>query len=133
MTLVMSSSHISEGKCGILDDMSYYIENFQKKLGNRNDEIPDQKNIILLEDLGYQKIFSSYDRWEKIEVDNEEEEVVEEIFIHYPEEPLRRRRTTKRKRTDYGKVSENITYKKLRIGKTLAAAINNSLKSRNKS
>ena len=119
---------LDDGKCSTIDSMLYSVRQLQETL-KEDDEIPDYKeayeNSILLEDLGYKNSWGGRRGvWEKVLEDTDEKEVVEEIQRF--EDPLRRIRTTYWEKTDYGKSSTSITYKKLRIGKKLMRAIENT-------
>jgi hypothetical protein len=63
--------------------------------------------------------------------DTEKKEITEEIILadktkNPDAEPIRRIRTTLWEKTEYGRASTSITYKKLRIGKKLMRAIENT-------
>lgn len=121
---------LDDGKCSTVDNMLYSVRQLQETL-KEDDDIPDYKeayeNSILLEDLGYKNNWGGRRGvWEKVLEDTDEKEVVEEIQRF--EDPLRRIRTTYWKKTDYGRSSTKITYRKLRIGKKLMRAIENTAK-----
>lgn len=100
------------------------ISGIQKQLAEHKDDVPREDDSILLSDLGFKRDNSwpKYMYFKTIE-ESDEKDVIEEILIK--DEPIRRTRTTIWEKTDYGRSSRSITYRKLRIGKKLMAAINN--------
>lgn len=130
-----SYRELYDGSIGWIEDAIYSISELKENLAE-DDEIPKEEDVVTLRDLGYTKAsLSSPDLefWEKILEDTEEKEVTEEIvYSSLPPakelgaEPVRRIRTTLWERMAYGKASTSITYKKLRIGKRLMRAIENT-------
>lgn len=123
-----AGSYVSfdEGKCSIVDNLLYGLRQMKETLAGEDDEILPEEEVVTLRDFGYEELYRGYGIWEKVLENSEEREVVEEI--QRLEDPLRRIRTTNWKRTDYGKTSTSITYRKLPIGKKLAKAIENTKK-----
>lgn len=113
-----------DGKASVVENALYELASLKEEFAS-NDEFPTFEESLTLEDFGYKDSF--YDRriWEKVLRDDDETEVVEEIQ-RIDSDPLRRIRTTNWERTDYGKSSTSITYRKLPIGKKLAVAIANT-------
>lgn len=111
-------------------DFQYQIQNvlkdlvdLQEFLKTHDDEIKPEEEVVLLSDLGYKKDYVGK-LWGKILEDTDEKEVTEEILLY--EKPLRRIRTIIWEKTDYGKSSKSIRYKKMPIGKKLEKAIENT-------
>ena len=101
------------------------LEDLQEQLRAHDDEIPIYEEIVTLPDLGYRKDpVSRHKLWEKVREDTDEQEIIEEILLL--NEPVRRLRTTLWEKTSYGRSSKSIRYKKLKIGKKLAKAIENT-------
>ena len=105
------------------------IAELETMLQTQNDELDyiPPKEMITLSDLGYKAITNSTPFYEKTIEDNDEQEVVEEILVGGSGEYIRRKRTVLWERTNYGKSSKSIKYKKLPIGKRLYKAIQNTL------
>lgn len=130
-----SYRELYDGSIGWIEDAIYSISELKEDL-TENDEIPKEEDMVTLRDLGYTKASLSkpdFEFWEKILEDTEEKEVTEEIvYSSRPPakglgaEPVRRIRTTLWEKMAYGKASTSITYKKLRIGKKLMVAIENT-------
>lgn len=129
-----SYREMNSGSIGWIEDVIYSISELKENL-SKDDEIPEKENITTLCDIGYQRthLLSNTCFWEKILENTEEKEVVEEIaYTDNPEKKdhgtklIRRIRTTVWRKTKYGKASESITYRKLRIGKKLAKVIENT-------
>lgn len=130
-----SYRELYDGSIGWIEDAIYSISELKENLAE-DDEIPKEEDVVTLRDLGYTKAsLSSPDLefWEKILEDTEEKEVTEEIvYSSLPPakelgaESVRRIRTTLWEKMAYGKASTSITYKKLRIGKRLMRAIENT-------
>lgn len=127
-----STGGLYDGKSGWIDDVLYRISSVQETLESEDDEIPDKEDMITLDSLGYRNIYLQEARfWEKTIESTEEKEVTEEIILadrtKNPDAgPVRRIRTTLWEKTEYGRASTSITYKKLRIGKKLIKAIENT-------
>lgn len=127
-----STEGLYDGKSGWIDDVLYRISSVQETLAGEDDEIHDKEDIITLDSLGYRNMYLQEARfWEKVIEDTEEKEVTEEIILadrtkNPDAEPVRRIRTTLWEKTEYGRASTSITYKKLRIGKKLIKAIENT-------
>lgn len=127
-----STEGLYDGKSGWIDDVLYRISSVQETLAGEDDEIPDKEDMITLDSLGYRNMYLQEARfWEKVIEDTEEKEVTEEIILadrtkNPDAEPVRRIRTTLWEKTEYGRASTSITYKKLRIGKKLMKAIENT-------
>lgn len=130
-----SYRELYDGSIGWIEDAIYSISELKENLAE-DDEIPKEEDVVTLRDLGYTKASLSspgLEFWEKILEDTEEKEVTEEIvYSSLPPakelgaEPVRRIRTTLWEKMAYGKASTSITYKKLRIGKRLMRAIENT-------
>ena len=121
-----------DGRSGWVDDVLYRISDVQETLDGEDDEIPEEEDIITLEDIGYADARLYGCRiWEKTIEDTEEKEVTEEIICGNAKNPdatpIRRVRTTLWEKTEYGKASISITYRKLRIGKKLRKVIDNTI------
>lgn len=114
----------SDGRCPAVDDMLYGIENVREILEGEDDEFPTYEETVTLRDIGFRDSYSRNGFWEKVLEDDGEKEVVEEIQNY--ESPLRRIRTTVWEKTDYGRKSKSITYRKLPIGKKLRKTIENT-------
>ena len=127
-----STGELYDGKSGWIDDILYRISSVQETLESEDDEIPDKEDMITLDSLGYRNMYPQEARfWEKVIEDTEEKEITEEIILaDRTKNPdaghVRRIRTTLWKKTEYGRASTSITYKKLRIGKKLMKAIENT-------
>lgn len=121
-----------EGGNGHLRDSLDNVRELQKNLLTRQDEVMPAENYEDLEDLGFRKSYALHENdmqfWEKILEDNQEREVVEEVIIN-PETGviLHRTRTTDWEKTEYGRSSKSIVYKKLRVTKRILNAIKNSM------
>ena len=121
------SLDFEEGSCWRIDGVKRELEELLNELETNDDEILPKEQIAMLRDLGYKKFFGHMQAWEKVLEDTEEREVVEEILLFDDKrEPLRRIRTIMWEKTDYGKSSKSIKYKKLPIGKKLMQAIKNT-------
>ena len=127
-----STGGLYDGKSGWIDDVLYRISNVQETLAGEDDEIHDKEDMITLDSLGYRNMYLQEARfWEKTIENTEEKEVTEEIILadrtKNPDAgPVRRIRTVLWEKTEYGRASTSITYKKLRIGKKLIKAIENT-------
>ena len=105
-----------------------YLKDIQDTLNTHNDEIKLPEFRETLEMKGYTKSFWGYDReklWEKKLEDTEEKEVTEQIFAD-PDNPVRRICTIFWEKTEGGRQSKSITYRKMPIGKKLLQIIKNS-------
>lgn len=125
----MTHGDWDEGHCWRLNSMLEDLETLKNNLASNNDEIPDIEDVVTLDDLGYSiplQCDSSPLFWEKKIEDTEKREIVEEIWCF--QEPIRRIRTIEWEKTDYGRTSKKISYKKIPIGKKLMKAIKNSIK-----
>ena len=122
-----SARDLSEGKIDWIDDVLCGVTSVQEFLANKDDVIEPEENITTLQDLGYEKSMSSRTGiWEKIIEDTDEREVAEEIVLRSDGETIRRKRTIIWEKTEHGKRSTDIRYKKLPIGKRLRKAIENT-------
>lgn len=127
-----STGELYDGKSGWIDDVLYRISSVQETLAGEDDGIPDKEDVITLDHLGYRNMHLPENRfWEKVIEDTEKKEITEEIILadktkNPDAEPIRRIRTTLWEKTEYGRASTSITYKKLRIGKKLMRAIENT-------
>ena len=127
-----STGGLYDGKSGWIDDVLYRISNVQETLAGEDDEIHDKEDMITLDSLGYRNMYLQEARfWEKTIENTEEKEVTEEIILtdrtkNSDAGPVRRIRTVLWEKTEYGRASTSITYKKLRIGKKLIKAIENT-------
>lgn len=117
-------SGFDDGKCSNLDSLIYQLHQLQSRLHTQNDSIPPVEDLITLDDFGYSNEYHHAKIWEKKIEDNDEREVVDEIQLLDP--PLRRIRTIEWEKTEHGKSSKKITYKKLSIGKKLLKAAENT-------
>ena len=121
------SLDFEEGRCWRINSVKRELEELLNELETNDDEILPKEQIATLRDLGYKKFFGHMQAWEKVIEDSDEREVVEEILLFDgKQEPLRRIRTIMWEKTDYGKSSKSIKYKKLQIGKKLMQAIKNT-------
>lgn len=102
------------------------IDELAAHLLEHNDVIPSEEETILLEDFGFKRDFAMprYMFFKTIE-DNDDKEVVEELILKEGEEPVRRIRTTIWNKTEFGRSSQSIKYRTLKVGKKLMKAINN--------
>ena len=116
----------SDGKCSAVDDMLWSVGCLKESLEGPDDEIRPYEETVTLRDLGFCDRFSKRGFWEKVMKDDDEEEIVEEIQNYA--DPIRRIRTTEWEKTDYGKASKSIKYRKIPIGKKLMKAIANTAK-----
>ena len=124
---IFSGFDFDEGQCYRLDEALDSVTGLQEIFATNNDEILLPEEIDTLRDLGYKKHFSHGFFFEKIIEDTEDKEVVDEIQMT-KDGPIRRLRTIEYEKTDHGRSSTSIKYKKLPIGKRLMKAIENSLK-----
>ena len=112
------------------DDHTYFrsridnIDSLVEQLKS-DDEIPKEEEVILPEDFGFRQDISEKGYYTKILEDTDEREVVEEIIAR-PGLVLRRVRTIEWEKTDYGRSSKSIAYRKKPIGKRLMRAIENA-------
>lgn len=103
------------------------LEVLQAELLTNNDDVPDADELITLPDLGFkQPSLGDQYFWERTVEETDEHEIVEEVQKH-GEKLYYRLRTTEWEKTDYGRQSKSITYKKLRTTKKLLTAINNTI------
>lgn len=105
------------------------IRHLRDQFATHNDEILAPEYVMTLYDLGYKWIPTSREVsiWEMVLEDTDEKEVVEEIQ-YGPELEVRRIRTVLWEKTDYGKSSKKISYRKKPIGKKLHQIIENTKK-----
>jgi hypothetical protein len=122
---------LSDSSCFDLDRVLDDIHELRVFLATHDDEIRPEEEVITLNDLGFrEEIPGGGFRWEKCIEDNDEREIVEEICI-LEDGPVRRIRTIEWEKTDYGKSSKSIRYKKMPIGKRMMKAINNITETEN--
>lgn len=98
-----------------------------------DDELINPVNHTNLEDLGFRTFGGFYKGtglFEKRIVDTDEKEIVEEVVFLSDGTIKRRERTTIWKKVPYGRSSESIKYKPLRMTKKLKLAAANTLKER---
>lgn len=126
-----ASIHLTDGSCWSLKYLASECGDMIDYLNTHQDEIPSNEEIVTLEDFGYRSNYAK-NFWERVIKDTDEEEIVDEIFFIKNGEWSHRLRTTKWKKTDYGKTSESIIYRNLKTKKELLYAINNTLKEINK-
>ena len=100
------------------------IEEFKNNL-SVNDDIPELEDITTIEDIGFRLFDNSINLYEKIINTTDTEEISEEIILS--KNPEYRKRTIWFEKTDYGKKSTKIEYKKLKINKKLEKIIQNTI------
>lgn len=123
----MAGLDLDGGKCWRLDFLYGKLQQIQNSLLNNHDDIRIPEECIMLEDLDFQESFWGHhiDAWEKVLEDNDEREILEEIFCN--PDPVHRIRTTIWKKDGYSLSSESITYKTLPLSKELKIALKNSI------
>ena len=115
-----------------LEEMLESVQNIKAELAGEDADIPSKEELAMLNDYGFRDQDHGFSKdsgfWEKIIYDGDDKEVVEEVQWTSPDsKPLYRERTTIWKKTDkYSRSSDTITYKKLRMTKKLAKAIENT-------
>ena len=118
-----------DGRSWKLKNAVESLHDLKDFLNTHDDEIKPEEEVITLTDLGFR--LWTWDKsmciFEKIVEDTEEHEVVEEV-LSINGKPLYRTRTTEWEKTDYGRSSTSIKYKKLRLTKKIEKAFYNSLK-----
>ena len=106
------------------------LRELQETLATHDDEILTQEEVLTLEDLGFRRMV--WDRtmyiFEKQIKESDEEDIVEEICRINNGSIIRRIRTTIWEKTDFGKSSKSIRYKKIRMNKKLEKAFLNSVR-----
>lgn len=116
---------VDDGKNWKLEDLFDEIENLQKYLKTSTDVIPSYEESETILDKGFKDEWGDSQIFEKKLEDNEEREVVEELyqtkdgFVH-------RKRTTIWEKTDYGRHSKEIKYEELPIDEDLKRVLDNS-------
>ena len=119
-----------------LEAQKEWTEDNYKYLQTHNDEFRGPETYLTFENLGYRwdMSLSRYRKNEwpqaytKIIEDTDERSIEEEIWIFEDREIMRRIRTTLWDKTDYGKSSRSITYKKKPLTKKIKLAAANLLK-----
>lgn len=125
----LAADRVVDGKNEWVEDTLYSLKEIKEQLATGNDTIMAAEYVTTLRDIGYQKTYGRQGQsWEKTIVDNDDVEIVEEIYIG--DEILHRKRTTVWQKTDYGKASTEIIYKNLPISKKLAQIIENTTQSK---
>lgn len=118
---------LDDGSSFLIDQVVDNAVSVHERLLTGNDEIKSQEEIETLEDLGYHWYGGglAHVMYEKVLEDSDEKEVVEEIQ-QSGDKMVRRIRTTLWKKTNFGKSSVSITYKKIGNTKRLVKAFFNS-------
>ena len=111
-----------EGRSYMINSIINELSDFQDFL-KTDDDIKPKDELWTLEDEGYKIDYLDKTRWYKVLTDTDEQEIIEEIFIHIP---LRRKRTILWDIVDYGKSSREIKYEELPIDDQLMKFINNT-------
>lgn len=107
------------------------IEAVYQTLQEHDDEIREPEDFITLADLGFRQFVASRSLtegllYEKVREDTKEKEVVEEIYCNKTK-IMRRLRTTIWEEVPHGRHSKSINYRKLRMGKKLLQATENTI------
>lgn len=124
--LFFSDDDWYDGESYKIKAMENDLKYFQDFLAEDND-IPEYEDIVVLEDLGFEKrVYGPEGVWVKMVQDSEEKEVTEEVWP-YNEPPMYRKCSVLWKRIGPGhKQSEKISYDDLEITDELANAIKNT-------
>lgn len=119
---------LDDGRSYAVDTMEVNVSKMEDVLRIHDDDLSVAPKKVLMEDLGYRRdcIGPSSFRFEKELVDNDEQSVVEEVYS-YEGNVERRQRTVFWEKTNYGRSSKLIRYKKFRMTKQIAEAFANSL------
>lgn len=106
------------------------LRELQETLATHDDEILTNEKVVTLEDLGFRRMV--WDKtmfiFEKQIKESDEEDIVEEVCRVNNGSIMRRIRTTIWEKTNFGKSSKSIRYKKIRMNKKLENAFLNSVK-----
>lgn len=106
------------------------LRELQETLATHDDEILTNEEVVTLEDLGFRRMV--WDKtmfiFEKQIKESDEEDIVEEVCRVNNGSIMRRIRTTIWEKTNFGKSSKSIRYKKIRMNKKLENAFLNSVK-----
>lgn len=121
---------VDDGKSWKLRNSIDALRELQETLATHDDEIFAKEEVITLEDLGFRCMV--WDKtmyiFEKQIKESDEEDIVEEVCRVNKGPIVRRIRTTIWEKTDFGKSSKSIRYKKIRMNKKLENAFLNSVK-----
>lgn len=116
---------LDDGNCWNISFMASQCRDVEGRLLCSNDDIPNEEDIITLDDLGYHMPMHDTRFWEKTLEDTNEREVVDEVVWAKDGKVYHRQRTIEWEQVPGGRHSKSITYKSLRTGKKLACAIRN--------
>ena len=114
-----------DGKNWKLDWLISGLHKLQDTLSTHDDDIRPDPEYVTMYDLGFKNEYRDGTFWEKVIEESDEKSVVEEVQTQVSP-PLRRLRTTIWEKTDYGKSSKSITYKKLSLTKEIRKAAENT-------
>lgn len=88
-----AADRVVDGKNEWVDDTLYSLRQAKEQLATGNDTIMAAQYVTTLRDSGYQKTYGIHGQnWEKTIVDNDDIEIVEEVYI--ADKTLHRKRTT---------------------------------------
>lgn len=108
-----------------IEALSYEIDMLQKYLKDSSDNVPSIEESETIYDYGYKNTWLDSEIFEKKLEDNDEREVVEEVFIK-DGTFVHRKRTTEWEKVDYGRHSKSIIYEDLPIDDDLKRILENS-------
>ena len=136
LTYLLSLTNDFETFVEKLDMEREWIRDCYKYVTTHNDDIRTSETYLNFEDLGY-RWDMSLSRYRKNEwpqaytktiEDTDEHSIEEEIWIFEDREVMRRIRTTLWEKTDYGKSSRSITYRKKPVTKKIKLVATNLIK-----